>query len=93
VILAKAVIIIAAMVGLAAASSWGYLIWSLDWGHPSYRGRALWLMLLAFPMAFIIPAVLFAVAFVLVLLWQVIFREEFPDLGKHPLPNRSVFGW
>jgi hypothetical protein len=77
--LAKAVWVIAIIAGLTAAAGWGYFIWSLDWGHPSYRGRGLWLMLATFPMAFIFPAVLFGVGFVLMLFWEAIFREKFPS--------------
>ena len=78
-ILAKAVMVVAIVAGLTAASGWGYFIWSLDWGHPSYRGRGLWLMLVTFPMAIIFPIVLFVVGGVLMLLWQAVFREKFPD--------------
>jgi hypothetical protein len=77
-ILAKGVWIIAVMAGVTASAGWGYFIWSLDWGHPSYRGRGLWLMLVTFPMALIFPAVLFGVGGVLMLLWEAIFHEKFP---------------
>ncbi len=79
-ILAKAVWIIALMFGTAAAGSWGYFIWSLDWGNPSYRGRGLWLMLLTFPMVIIFPFVLFVVGGLLMLLWEAVYSEKFPSL-------------
>jgi hypothetical protein len=78
-ILAKAVWVTAVTSGTGAAGGWGYFIWSLDWGHPSYRGRGLWLMLLGFPMAIIFPLVLFGVGGLLMFLWETIFSEKFPS--------------
>jgi hypothetical protein len=77
-ILAKAVWVIALTAGLTAAGGWGYFIWSLDWGNPSPRGRALWLMLVVFPMSVIFPVVLLGVAFMLERLGELVFREKFP---------------
>jgi hypothetical protein len=76
-ILAKAVWVIAIIAGLVAMAGWAYFIWSFDWGH-SYRGRGLWMMGLAFPIAFIFPAVLFAVYVIFAFIWELIFREKFP---------------
>jgi hypothetical protein len=77
-ILAKAVWVIGLMAGLTAPASWGYFIWSLDWGNPSYRGRGLWLMLVIFPMAIIFPVVFLAISFMSGMLWELVFREKFP---------------
>lgn len=71
--------IIAVTAALAAAASWGYFIWSLDWGHPSYSGRGLWLMLMAFPMAIIFPVVFLGVTMILTSVCEAIFGEKFLD--------------
>jgi hypothetical protein len=76
--LAKVVWIIAVMAGIAATAGWAYFIWSFDWGTSS-RGRGLWLMALMFPAGFIFVAALFVVSFLLMSLWEFIFREKFPS--------------
>jgi hypothetical protein len=40
-------------IGLVAAGTWGYFIWSFDWGT-SWRGRGLWWMIfsMGMPLAF-----------------------------------------
>jgi hypothetical protein len=77
--MAKVVFAVAVTAGLAAAGSWAYFIWSFDWGH-SYRGRGLWMMLLAFPAIVGFFAVAFGVFLVLTTVWELIFREKFPPL-------------
>jgi len=76
---AIAVWVIAGILAITTAGGWGYFIWSLDWGHPSYRGRGLWLMLVVFPMVIIFPFVLFVVGGLLMALWEAVFGEKFPS--------------
>jgi hypothetical protein len=77
--LAKVVLAVAVLAGLAAACSWAYFIWSFDWGH-SYRGRGLWMMLLSFPAILIFLGVAIGLFMVLHMAWEFILREEFPPL-------------
>ncbi len=76
-ILVKVVWIVAFMIALAAAISWGHFIWSFDWGH-SYRGRALWMWALFLPASLGFFAILFVVCWALSLVWEAIFRAKFP---------------
>ncbi len=70
--LSTALFAFAYIAGLAAAISWGYFIWALDWGHFGSRGWGLWMMVFMFG-----SIIAFVAAFFLVtLVHSILFPED-----------------